>query len=183
MVGLEYSPLLLSKKPTMAHLLLRTLFHLVAFALVRGLSTSLHSRREALNFIPSVALATATTFVPESASAAAGETKFHRYPSIRFIAALGDPKASSGTGAESWGLWKDDPGPRGVYLRDYDRRLVSTGGKAPAGWILEPDSIWIEEHGLIMPSPGDLVRRSYKKSTKETLPYKRYVVTGDREVT
>jgi len=30
----------------------------------------------------------------------------------RFIAALGDPNSNSGTGAETWGLWVDDPGPR-----------------------------------------------------------------------
>lgn len=43
----------------------------------------------------------------------------------RFIAALGDPNSNSGTGAETWGLWVDDPGPRGVFLRDYDKRLAA----------------------------------------------------------
>ena len=57
----------------------------------------------------------------------------YRYPSIRFIAALGDPSASSGTGAEHWGLWRDDPGPRGVFLKDYDRRLGANDNVAPAG--------------------------------------------------
>ena len=36
----------------------------------------------------------------------------------QFIAALGDPKASSGRGgAEKWGIWRIDPGPRGVFLK------------------------------------------------------------------
>lgn len=61
-----------------------------------------------------------------------------RYPSIRFISALGDPKASSGTGAEAWGLWVDDPGPRGVWLREYERRLADNDNKAPAGWTFDP---------------------------------------------
>ena len=37
----------------------------------------------------------------------------------QFIAALGDPKASSGTGAEQWGIWRIDPGPRGVRLQNF----------------------------------------------------------------
>ncbi len=32
----------------------------------------------------------------------------------QYIAALGEPGATSGTGAQSWGLWsQQDPGPRG----------------------------------------------------------------------
>ena len=42
-------------------------------------------------------------------------------------------KASSGTGAGDWGIWRVDPGPRGVQLREFDR-LQSTGGVAPRGW-------------------------------------------------
>lgn len=150
------------------------------------------SRRAAMLSLPSILIGTAaaattaaTSLTPDAALADdGGSTKmtFQRYPQIRFIAALGDPKASSGTGADTWGLWRDDPGPRGVYLRDYDRKLAKDG-VAPGGWTLDRDSIWIEEHGLVMPSPGDLAKRSYRKSTKESLPYKRYVVTGDREVT
>ncbi len=47
--------------------------------------------------------------MPGIASAADEKPKrsFRRYPSIRFISALGDPKSSSGTGSELWGLWKD----------------------------------------------------------------------------
>jgi hypothetical protein len=55
---------------------------------------------------------------------------FQRLPTTQFIAALGDPRASSGVilGDRPWGLWRVDPGPRGVWLR--------------------------EEHGLIMETPA-----------------------------
>ena len=57
---------------------------------------------------------------------------FKRIP-IQFIAALGDPKSNSGTNVNEWGLWPVDPGPRGVYLRDYERSLAKKkDGKAPA---------------------------------------------------
>ena len=42
--------------------------------------------------------------------------KFQRLQRLQFIAALGDPKATSGTGANTWGLWREDPGPQGVRL-------------------------------------------------------------------
>jgi hypothetical protein len=48
-----------------------------------------------------------------------GQTKFKRIQT-QFIAALGDPGASSGNGAQSWGLWRVDPGPRGVWLNRYE---------------------------------------------------------------
>ena len=48
-------------------------------------------------------------------AAGGGQTKFQRI-STQFIAALGDPGATSGSGAQSWGLWTLDPGPRGVAL-------------------------------------------------------------------
>lgn len=110
--------------------------------------------------------------------------KFRRYPQIRFIAALGDPKATRGkSGAEKWGLWRDDPGPRGVYLRNYQAQIADKNNVAPAGWTFDQNDWWLEEHGLIMSTPEPLPRRSYNKNTKQTLPFKRYVVTGDREVT
>jgi len=37
----------------------------------------------------------------------------------------GDPNANSGAGAENWGLWRKDPGPRGVRLYNYDKCLRS----------------------------------------------------------
>ena len=145
------------------------------------------TRRAALLTLPSLvvgAAATAATAATDDSGSSASSSKmtFQRYPQLRFIAALGDPKASSGTGAGEWGLWRDDPGPRGFYLRDYDRKLKNDN-VAPAGWTLDKDAIWIEEHGLVMPSTENLPTTSLRKSTKESLPYKRYVVTGDREVT
>lgn len=161
-----------------------------ACPLVRALSIVPHrqpnqstGRRAALKSFLVGAAANSVTALNPKVLADEGETKmtFARYPQLRFIAALGNPKASSGTEARTWGLWRDDPGPRGVYLRDYDRKFKD--GIAPGGWTLDRDSVWIEEHGLVMPSPGDLPMRSLRKSTKESLLYKRYVVTGDREIT
>lgn len=88
----------------------------------------------------------------------------------QFIAALGDPSAISGVNAAQWGLWRVDPGPRGVPLRD-TARLEAAGWRAPAGWTLSPSSFWLEEHGLLMEAP------------EFPLPPGRYLVTGDREKT
>jgi hypothetical protein len=96
-------------------------------------------------------------------------TKFRRIPT-QYIAALGDPGANSGTGAQSWGLWEVDPGPRGVRLERYER-LKAAGGVAPARWTFDSRDWWLEEHGLIMEKP-----------TFPLAPGK-YLVTGDREVT
>ena len=154
------------------------------------------SRRAVLS--AAVAAGGAALYAPLPASAAEGEgsvvstdaapappkRKFQRYPQIRFIAALGDKSSSSGDGCGGWGLWRDDPGPRGVYLRDYADRIVKKGGVTPAGWKFDGDDYWVEEHGLIMSNPVDLPRTSLDKSAGGwTLPYKRYVVTGDREIT
>ncbi len=86
-----------------------------------------------------------------------------------FIAALGDPAASSGSGAKDWGIWRIDPGPRGVYLKDFQRQLGT--GKAPAGWTFDKADWWVEEYGRIMEKPDF------------PMPPGKYVVTGDREVT
>ena len=88
----------------------------------------------------------------------------------QFIAALGDPGASSGSGAQSWGLWPVDPGPRGVRLGSF-AQMKAAGGVAPAGWKFDPANWWLEEHGLIMEPPVF------------PLPPGKYLVTGDREVT
>jgi hypothetical protein len=101
----------------------------------------------------------------------AGETRmrFKRVPA-QYIAALGDPNANSGNNAQLWGLWRQDPGPRGVSLDRYDRLKVA-GGVAPAQWQFEITDWWLEEHGLIMEEP------------EFPLPPGKYLVTGDREVT
>lgn len=102
-------------------------------------------------------------------AAGGGETKF-RYISAQFIAALGDPKANSGNGAQSWGLWPLDPGPRGIKL-DYFDELKKAGGVAPDRWKFDSRDWWLEEHGLIMEQP------------RFPLPPGKYLVTGAREVT
>jgi len=91
----------------------------------------------------------------------------------QFIAAMGDPKASSGTisGSQQWGLWKEDPGPRGVTLDDYQSTIAKKDNVAPAGWNFDTDDWWLEEHGLIMESPA------------YPMPAGKYVVTGARTVT
>jgi hypothetical protein len=113
--------------------------------------------------------------------------KFQRLQRIQFIAALGEPGASSGTGADTWGLWREDPGPPGVRLgKEYKTKLEATGGKAPAGWQFDQNAWWLEEHGLIMPGTDPLpLAKMVREGDKmiEQQPFKRYVVTGDREVT
>ena len=88
-----------------------------------------------------------------------------------FIAALGDPEASSGTGASEWGIWRIDPGPPGVLLRNYKQELESSNGVAPSGWTFDKEDWWVEEYGRIMEKPSF------------PIPKGKYVVTGDREVT
>jgi hypothetical protein len=88
----------------------------------------------------------------------------------QYIAALGDPGATSGMGAEAWGLWPLDPGPRGVQLTSYET-LKAAGGLAPAQWKFDGADWWLEEHGLIMEAPVF------------PLPPGKYVVTGGREKT
>ena len=95
-------------------------------------------------------------------------TRF-KHISMQYIVALGDPAASSGSGAESWGLWNQDPGPRGCLLENYGQ-LKSTG-VAPAQWKFDSTDWWLEEHGAIMEKPNF------------PLPPGKYVVTGGREVT
>jgi hypothetical protein len=116
--------------------------------------------------------ATAAALLPSplvrSAQAAAGSTRFKRVP-VQYIAALGDPHAMSGNNARSWGIWRQDPGPRGVALDDYER-LKAAGGVAPAQWKFDSKDWWLEENGLIMESPDFPV------------PPGQYMVTGGREV-
>ncbi len=107
--------------------------------------------------------------IGQSADAFAEDnTVFRRVP-IQYIAALGDPDATSGNGAELWGLWEKDPGPRGVLLANYDK-LVARGGVAPARWTFDGADWWLEENGVIMEPPVF------------SLPAGKYVVTGNREV-
>ncbi len=104
-------------------------------------------------------------------SAAAADEEKPRFLRVdtQYIAALGDPDATSGSGAQDWGLWTIDPGPRGVWLRNYDA-LESAGGVAPAKWNFDREDWWLEENGLIMEAP------------QFPLSPGKYVVTGNRAV-
>jgi hypothetical protein len=126
----------------------------------------LAARRTTQRLTSWVLLATAVFMLPGLVEA---ETVFKSIPT-QFIAALGDPGATSGTGAESWGLWPQDPGPRGVMLSDYES-LKAQGGVAPAQWKFDASNWWLEEHGLIMEQPTF------------PIPPGKYVVTGGREMT
>ena len=95
-------------------------------------------------------------------------SKFRRIEP-QFIAALGDPKATSGSGAQSWGFWDKDPGPRACKLDHYPQ--LKATGVAPAQWKFDASEWWLEEHGLIMEKPSF------------PLPPGQYLVTGDRNVT
>ena len=97
------------------------------------------------------------------------EVNFKRI-ATQYIAALGEPGATSGTGAELWGLWPVDPGPRGVRLNGYEA-LKANNDVAPALWRFDRANWWLEEHGLIMEQPQFPI-----------IPGK-YLVTGAREVT
>ncbi|HEY5701503.1 MAG TPA: hypothetical protein VIT83_05390 [Gammaproteobacteria bacterium] len=107
---------------------------------------------------------------PGQSARATGEVRVNIKPiPTQFIAALGDPGATSGRGAQSWGLWRLDPGPRGVRLNNYER-LQAAGGVAPAQWKFDSTDWWLEENGLIMEAPEFPVGPG------------RYIVTGDREM-
>ena len=97
-------------------------------------------------------------------------SKFRILIEPQYIAALGDPGATSGNGAQSWGLWSQDPGPRGCKLDLYPQ-LKAAGGVAPSQWKFDAADWWLEEHGLIMEKPTF------------PLPPGKYLVTGDRKVT
>jgi len=94
-------------------------------------------------------------------------SKFRRIEP-QFIAALGDPKATSGSDAQSWGFWNKDPGPRACKLDHYPQ--LKATGVAPAQWKFDAADWWLEEHGLIMEKPSF------------PLAAGQYLVTGDREV-
>jgi hypothetical protein len=96
-------------------------------------------------------------------------SKFRILIEPQYIAALGDSGATSGNGAQSWGLWSQDPGPRGCKLDLYPQ--LKAAGVAPAQWKFDAKDWWLEEHGLIMEKPTF------------PLPAGKYLVTGDRKVT
>lgn len=101
-------------------------------------------------------------------SAHADQTQFKRIPT-QFIVALSDPSARSGNNAQTWGLWHQDPGPRGCLLENYPK--LKATGVAPAQWKFDSTDWWLEEHGALMEKPIF------------PLPPGKYVVTGGRAVT
>ena len=121
-------------------------------------------------FLAIACLVSVGAFGPAAHAGAQGQPGFRRLWSAQYIAALGDPKANSGNGAQLWGLWREDPGPRGVRLARYEQ-LKAANGVAPARWKFDSTDWWLEEHGLIMEKPAF------------PLPPGRYLVTGDRDVT
>jgi hypothetical protein len=127
------------------------------------------------NLVPSVSLRLLAmgslmlaASVPPAYAAGVDFSKFRRIEP-QYIAALGDPGAKSGSGAQSWGLWDKDPGPRGCKLDRYPE--LKATGVAPAQWKFDEKDWWLEEHGLIMEKPTF------------PLPVGQYLVTGDRAVT
>jgi hypothetical protein len=120
-------------------------------------------------FLVSSTAVAATAALPRAALATDDFRDFRRVPT-QYIAALGAPDARSGNDAQTWGLWRQDPGPRGVPLSEY-RQLKASGGVAPASWRFDDKAWWLEEHGLIMEQP------------EFPLPSGRYMVTGGRAVT
>ena len=105
-----------------------------------------------LNFNRRQWLAATFGFLATSiASPILAQTRIRRIRT-QYIAALGAEGATSGTGAETWGLWKEDPGPIGVWLRLY-QTLQKAGNLAPAGWRFDIDDWWLDENGLIMKAP------------------------------
>jgi hypothetical protein len=120
------------------------------------------------NLLVAGAAAAATLILPPATLAQPGQAKFKRMRA-QYIAALADPRSHSGNNAQDWGIWRKDPGPRGVDLDDYDR-LQANGGVAPAKWAFDNKDWWLEEHGLIMEQP------------EFPMPAGVYLVTGDRAV-
>jgi len=112
-------------------------------------------------------LITLVTWSQFAEAASDGQMTFKRIPT-QYIAALGDPGATSGNNAHTWGLWRKDPGPRGVRLRNYELMLADDG-VAPAKWLFDSSDWWLEENGLIMEQPEFPIAPG------------KYIVTGNRE--
>ena len=86
--------------------------------------------------------AVATTLALSPTLFAQSRTAGLRRVPTQYIAALGADQARSGTNAHEWGLWRKDPGPRGVELDDF-QKLQANGGIAPAQWTFEAEDWWL----------------------------------------
>jgi hypothetical protein len=134
-----------------------------------------HSTRRRIFAAALVSALPTAALAASPAAAADAATQFERVSPLQFIAALGDGKASSGSGAQDWGLWRKDPGPRGVRLagcvptatasrpsatrRNRSQRLAKAG-KADAGWTFDAKDWWLEEHGASKPPRARPVGRA-----------------------
>lgn len=97
-------------------------------------------------------LATAIAALFAARGGYASQTRYIRRIPLQYIAVLAPEHATSGTGAETWGHWPEDPGPIGVFLKFYNR-LRKAGGIGPSGWAFDLDDWWLDENGLIMKAP------------------------------
>ena len=97
-------------------------------------------------------VAMCVTATAPAAFAQDSETPRFKRISMQYIAALGQPEASEGNDAQRWGLWREDPGPRGVWLQHFDQ-LQADSGVAPADWTFDANDWWLEENGMIMEQP------------------------------
>ena len=67
-----------------------------------------------------------------------------------------------GNGALGWGIWRGDPGPTGVAFSGIP--ALEDSHVAPAGWTLDDNEWWVEEHGRIMETPAPLPEGQYQLS-------------------
>ncbi len=101
-----------------------------------------------------------------SAAMASYLPKFRKVKT-QYIATRARPSERRGKGAQNWGFWSQDPGPRGVWVNRYDK-LAASGGKAPAQWQFDEAEWWLDENGVLMEKPVF------------PIPAGRYLVTGNR---
>ncbi len=121
------------------------------------------------SLLAAVSTCVVSSLVPFTFAQEYRRPRFQRIP-VQYIAALADPHARSGNNAEQWGLWRKDPGPRGLPLDFYDT-LRANDNVAPANWTFNDNAWWLEEHGLIMEAP------------EFPMPAGHYLVTGNRDIT
>ena len=102
-----------------------------------------------LAIAPNLALAKENTNVKDGVT-------YKKINPIQFVAALGDPTAKAGTGAQDWGIWRADPGPRGVRLQGFEQ--LSKKGKATAGWAFDGNDAVSEALSMVckagLPQPA-----------------------------
>ena len=144
-------------------------YFIFVVVLVFGFCAALSSKKPTASLVRRAFLASSVVAGAQYLYAQAYAPEGFRRVPTQFIAALGDPSSTHGSGAGEWGIWPVDPGPRG--LENYEKDLAAKDGVSPAGWKFDLNDWWLEEHGLIMPSP------------EFPLSPGRYLVTGGRMVT